>query len=387
MVRFFSYWFWLRSSMLSLLERELSDRLVLLIGNNTRSKIQNLLSNLFHSQQEQFLMNSPFPSPRNSDSENEFQEDSESSSFFIAQESSSHFSPSSILIFSGRKRIGCSWKRTLKGFLFIVLVTGIALFIGFSIFGGDSFHRKTEELFTTLKTLPTVISCLLVILLYCVALILICPGTPFNLASGFLYGVLLGCFVSLIGCLLGATIAFLFGRSIGREWIKSKMDRNAKFKAVDWAIQKNGVYIVFLTRLSPLFPFPLLNYAFGITKVKMWQYIIGTFTGIVPATVAYTYLGTLMRNLADMWSSMSFSVNGEESSSDDLIWFIAGLFITISSIIIISYITKRAISKATKEYEMLYGGNAAELEDNLENGTFIVETFTSTFEVDESGVS
>jgi len=247
----------------------------------------------------------------------------------------------------------------LRLVLLSFLLIGVGVVIGF-VLGSNSMKDNVVTVFQWLGHLPIWASCFLVILMYCVALMFFFPGTPFNLAAGFLYGIWLGCGVALGGCLLGASIAFLCGRTIAREWVKSKMESTPKFRAVDWAIQKNGIYIVFLTRLSPLFPFPLLNYAFGITKVRTWQYLIGTVAGVLPATIAYTYLGTLMRNLTDIWSSMSvtneLNPNSEAFKTGNhanLVWLIFGAGITVASIIIISVITKRAISKATKEYALL----------------------------------
>lgn len=120
------------------------------------------------------------------------------------------------------------------------------------------------------------------------------------------------------------------------------MEEKPRFKAVDWAIRRRGTYIVFLTRLSPLFPFPLLNYAFGATQIKFYQYMIGTVFGAMPATIGYTYLGTLMRNVAELWTTAS-------TNSKWYLWLIGGI-ITLISIVVISFITHREISRATKEY-------------------------------------
>jgi len=109
-------------------------------------------------------------------------------------------------------------------------------------------QRKVTDMLEFLQDLPIWVSSLLLIFIYSLALVFVCPGTPFNLASGFLYGIVLGCFVATLGCMLGATLAFLCGRTIGREWVKSKMEKSPKFKAVDWAIQKNGIYIVFFNK-------------------------------------------------------------------------------------------------------------------------------------------
>jgi len=263
-----------------------------------------------------------------------------------------------------------------------ILLAGTGTFLGFLI-GSHEVQDGIVESLEWLSDLPKWASSILVSGMYCVALLFFCPGTPFNLAAGFLFGVWIGCGVALGGCILGSCIAFVLGRTIAREWVKQKVEKKPKFRAVDWAIQKNGLYIVFLTRLSPLFPFPLLNYAFGITKVRVWQYMLGTFLGVLPATVAYTYLGTLMRSLTDIWSATdvnNFTLYSIQSDNHkNLFLLILGGILTVGSIIIISFITKRAISKATKEYQMMHGNNSdGDFEDLDDLGDSKMELLTFT---------
>jgi len=157
----------------------------------------------------------------------------------------------------------------------------------------DEVQEKTLDVLDWLENVPTVPSALTMVGIYTVVLVFLFPVTPLNLATGFLYGFWIGAAVSMVGITLGASVAFLLGRTIARDWVKDKMISRPKFKAIDWAIEKNGAYIVFLLRLSPLFPFPLINYGFGITKGTPLQYVLGTALGVAPATVVYTYLGTL----------------------------------------------------------------------------------------------
>lgn len=243
-----------------------------------------------------------------------------------------------------------TWQSGVRLLILTLLLGGIITFLGFLI-GSNHVQTSMVEVLGWLSKLPKWAGSLLMIAMYTVALLFFCPGTPFNLAAGFLFGIWIGIGVAMAGCMLGAGFAFLLGRTIARDWIKGKMEQRPKFKAVDWAIQKNGIYIVFLTRLSPLFPFPLLNYGFGITKVEVWKYVLGTFAGVVPATVAYTYLGTLMRDLTDIWTATNVS-NEEGGKKTNLYWLIGGAVMTVISIVVISLITKRAISKATREYEL-----------------------------------
>eukprot|EP01116_Phalansterium_solitarium_P007309 TRINITY_DN1992_c0_g1_i3.p2 TRINITY_DN1992_c0_g1~~TRINITY_DN1992_c0_g1_i3.p2 ORF type:complete len:324 (+),score=47.27 TRINITY_DN1992_c0_g1_i3:141-1112(+) len=230
----------------------------------------------------------------------------------------------------------------------VILACSIGVFL-LVLLTSDYLQTQSVELLEWLEDLPVVPSMLLMVLFYAFALVFFCPGTPFNLASGFLYNFWFGSLVAVVGCVLGAFAAFILGRTIAREWVKRKIDQYQNFRAVDFAIQKKGMYIVFLTRLSPLFPFPLLNYAFGITKISVPGYVGGTFLGILPGTVAYAYLGTLMRDLTDMWSGGS-SESGNDSSVNAL-WMVVASLMTLVSIAVISWITKRAIASATREYE------------------------------------
>jgi len=245
----------------------------------------------------------------------------------------------------------------LRIVLLLVLISATLLLFGF-LLGSDEVQDKLLDFFHWLQKIPEWMSVIVIVMVYCCGLLFCMPGTPFNLAAGFLYGPYLGSTVSMFGCVSGAFGAFLLGRTIAREWIQSVVSGRPKFKVVDWAIQKNGTYIIFLTRLSPLFPFPILNYAFRITKVRVWQYLLGTTLGVFPATIVYTYLGSLMRSLTQIWNSKHW--NKEESLSN-ILWIILGIAVSILSIVIISVITKRAIASATKEYQLLQSPDLEEI--------------------------
>ncbi|MBH8555033.1 TVP38/TMEM64 family protein [Nostocaceae cyanobacterium CENA357] len=135
------------------------------------------------------------------------------------------------------------------------------------------------------------------IVIYNLATLLFIPGSLLTLKGGCLFGLLWGSVYVLIAAIIGATLAFLIGRYLSREWVAQQIDKHPKFKAIDLAVAKGGWKIVLLTRLCPLFPFNLLNYAFGVTQVSLKDYMLGSF-GIVPGTVMYTYIGSLAGNLA-----------------------------------------------------------------------------------------
>src|SRR5262249_6857951 len=111
--------------------------------------------------------------------------------------------------------------------------------------------------------------------------------------------VVYGCIYTSIGATLGATAAFLVGRYLARGWVAKRIEGNATFSAIDRAVADEGWKIVGLTRLSPVFPFNLLNYGFGVTRVKLRDYVLASWIGMMPGTILYVYLGSLARAAGD----------------------------------------------------------------------------------------
>ena len=135
------------------------------------------------------------------------------------------------------------------------------------------------------------------ILLYIIATVAFLPGSILTLGAGVVFGLVLGSFYVFIGATLGATAAFLVGRYLARGWVAKKIEGNQKFRAIDRAVGREGFKIVLLTRLSPIFPFNLLNYAYGLTGVSLRDYFIAS-VGMIPGTIMYVYLGSLAGSLA-----------------------------------------------------------------------------------------
>lgn len=171
------------------------------------------------------------------------------------------------------------------------------------------------------------------IVIYVVAAVAFLPGSILTLGAGVVFGVVQGSLYVFIGAMLGATAAFLVGRYLARGWVAKKVAGNVKFQAIDEAIGREGRKIIFLIRLSPAFPFNLLNYALGLTKASLMDYVWGT-TGIIPGTIMYVYLGSLAGNLAMIGS-------GEAPSNPYVIWAIRIIgFIATAAVTI--YVTKIA---------------------------------------------
>ncbi len=137
-------------------------------------------------------------------------------------------------------------------------------------------------------------------LLYIVACVFFIPGSLLTMGAGTIYGVVTGSILVSISSVLGATAAFLVGRYFARGLITKKIEGNARFSAIDHAVANEGWKIVGLTRLSPIFSFNLLNYAYGLTRVSLKEYVLASWIGMLPGTVMYVYIGSLAGDLATL---------------------------------------------------------------------------------------
>jgi uncharacterized membrane protein YdjX (TVP38/TMEM64 family) len=177
------------------------------------------------------------------------------------------------------------------------------------------------------------------ILIYIVATVLFVPGSLLTLGSGVLFGVVGGSICVSIGSILGASCAFLIGRYLTRDWVSKQIEGNQKFKAIDLAVAKEGWKIVLLTRLSPVFPFNLLNYAFGVTQVSFKDYFFASWIGMIPGTVMYVYIGSLAGSLA------AIGAQGRSRSAAEWTLYGIGLLATIALTVYVTRIAKKALDE------------------------------------------
>ena len=178
--------------------------------------------------------------------------------------------------------------------------------------------------------------------IYLVAPTLMVPGAVLTLGAGALFGVVTGSITVIISATLGASVAFLVGRYAARGWVQKRFVKgNDRFAAVDAAVGREGFKVVLLTRLSPLFPFNMLNYAYGLTSVSLKDYMLASFIGMMPGTVMYVYLGAVAGSVAETASGGSSKTPGE--------WTLLalGLLATIVVTIYVTKIAKRALSQET----------------------------------------
>ena len=173
----------------------------------------------------------------------------------------------------------------------------------------------------------------LFILLYIVSCMALIPASVLTVGSGTLFGVVQGSIYVSIAATLGATAAFLIGRYLARDWVMRRIGAHPAFVAIDQAVADEGWRIVFLTRLCPIFPFFLMNYAYGLTRISFRDYVLATWIGIIPGSTLFVYIGSLAR------------VGGQQPSPIGWAW--KG-FILITAVVTFAYLTKvarRVLSK------------------------------------------
>ena len=174
---------------------------------------------------------------------------------------------------------------------------------------------------------------------YVPATVLFVPGSLITVGAGFVAGVLWGTVAVSVGSTLGATAAFLVGRHLLRDAVEARLARHPRFRAVQQAVGQGGLRLVLLTRLSPVFPFSFLNYAFGVTPVRLGDYVLGSWLGMLPATVLYVALGAGARSVAD-------AVAGHHGLGP---WGVALLSVGIVATVGVVFLVARAARRALAE--------------------------------------
>lgn len=173
------------------------------------------------------------------------------------------------------------------------------------------------------------------VLMYVVASVLFLPASALTLGAGALYGVARGSLIVSLASTLAATAAFLIGRHLAREAVARRIGGHPTFAALDRAVADEGWKIVLLTRLSPLFPFNLLNYGFGLTRVRLAHYVVASWIGMMPGTVLYVWLGALAGDGAV----------GRERSPAEWALYGVGLLATVIVTVLITRLARRALDR------------------------------------------
>ncbi len=176
-------------------------------------------------------------------------------------------------------------------------------------------------------------------LAYAVGVVAFLPGAALTLAGGAIFGVVKGTAIVFVAAVLGSTLAFLIARYVAREFVEKRIAGNAQFAAIDRAIGQQGRKIVFLLRLSPVFPFSLGNYALGLTRVRLADYVAGS-VGMLPGTFLFVYLGSLAGDVA------SAAASGNADTGKTIVTTV-GLAATVVVTIFVTRIARRALAEAS----------------------------------------
>jgi uncharacterized membrane protein YdjX (TVP38/TMEM64 family) len=174
--------------------------------------------------------------------------------------------------------------------------------------------------------------------LYGLWVTLLLPGVWASMLAGALYGPWWGSLVVFLGACLGAEVVFLLGRSWLQGWARRRLAAVPKLLAVEQAVSREGLRLVLLTRLSPAFPFSLLNLAYGLSEVSLRDYSIG-LVGILPGTVLFCSLGALAGDVARFGTVLA-------GQADPFTWTVrvAGVVATVAATLLINRVARRALA-------------------------------------------
>lgn len=137
---------------------------------------------------------------------------------------------------------------------------------------------------------------------YAAGAIAMIPGSALTAGAGLVYGTLIGVLIVSPASVAGALGSFLVARYFARDWVERKLRAYPRFAAIDRAVEKQGFKVVLLIRLQPILPFVLLNYGLGLTRVRLRDYVIASWIGMLPATILYVYVGSALHNVSDLFS-------------------------------------------------------------------------------------
>ena len=192
-----------------------------------------------------------------------------------------------------------------------------------------------------LPALQSPAGALVFIPLYALWVTLLLPGVWASMLAGALYGTWWGSLIVFVGACLGAEAAFLLGRTLLRGWAQRRLAALPKLQAVEQAVSREGLKLVLLTRLSPAFPFSLLNLAYGLSEVSLRDYTLGLI-GILPGTVLFCGLGALAGDVARFGEVLS-----GEADAGTWALRIIGLLATVAVVWLVGRAARRALQEAS----------------------------------------
>ncbi|CAG7879576.1 unnamed protein product [Brassica rapa] len=174
--------------------------------------------------------------------------------------------------------------------------------------------------------------------------VLAVPASVLTIGGGYLFGLPIGFVADSVGATLGSGAAFLLGRTIGKPFVVAKLKDYPQFQSVALAIEKSGFKICLLLRLAPLLPFSMLNYLLSVTPITLGPYLLSSWLGMMPITLALVYVGTTLKDLSDVthkWSELSF---GHWAS------LILSLVVSVILMVCVTKVAQNALRKALAEH-------------------------------------
>ena len=200
---------------------------------------------------------------------------------------------------------------------------------------GDWLNPETTAKLLDLLRSPA--GALAFVPLYALWVTLLLPGVWASMLAGALYGTWWGSLIVFVGACLGVEAAFLLGRTWLRNWARRRLAAVPKLLAIEQAVSREGLKLVLLTRLSPAFPFSLLNFAYGLSEVSLRDYTIGLI-GILPGTILFCGLGALAGDVARLGDVLS-----GEADAGTWALRIGGLLATVASVWLVGRAAQRAL--------------------------------------------
>ena len=178
---------------------------------------------------------------------------------------------------------------------------------------------------------------------YAAATLAFVPGSLLTMAAGAIFGLAKGTLLTFLGATLGSTFSFLVARYLARSAIERKLADRPKFRAIDKAVARQGLKIIFLVRLSPVFPYNLLNYGLGLTRVRLLDYVLAAF-GMLPGTFLYVYYGKALGSLAAVAGGAA-----PERGPGDWALLGVGLAATVAVTAFVTRIARRALNEEVED--------------------------------------
>ena len=217
----------------------------------------------------------------------------------------------------------------------LLVVLALALLLALGRWGGQYVPQFTQWVRDLGPLAPIVF-----IAGYVVAAVVGIPGSLLTLAAGAIFGLWWGVVYVFVGATLGSSAAFLVSRYLARGMVERRIADNARFQSIDRAIAADGRKIVFLLRLSPVFPFTLLNYALGLSRVRFVDYLVAS-VGMIPGTILYVYYGKLAGDVAAVAGGVA-----PARGAGYYTVLVVGLVATVAATALITRAAKRALQSA-----------------------------------------